>query len=352
MNKRNNTIYNKREISAFCMQISLLLTSGISIAEGIGILSDDADDKDKKKILADIKEEVDSGIRFADALKNSKAFPEYMTQMADIAETTGNLDTVMKSMADYYERDADLTDNIRKAVTYPIMLIVMLVTVLFVLFYKVMPIFEDVYSQLGASLSDVTKTAMKFGRYASLVVLILSVILAIICIIMMYGASKGSSLGLSNKIRDIFDKRSKISRYRSLSRMMSVMAMSVEVGLSTEEGFEMASKITDNKTVKDALDRCIEEAKTSTDEDPYNIWICSGIFDSMKIQMIKVGQKTGNLDEVMTRMAVEYADAADRSLENTMNRFEPTIVAILAICVGIVLLSVMLPLAGLLSSIG
>ena len=142
--------YSARELSAFCLQISLLLRAAIPLDEGLSVMAEDAADEEEKKILLHMSEEVELGSPFSVVLEQVGSYPSYVIRMAKLGEETGTLDQMMASLSEYYEKEYILMKSIKNAVTYPVIMIFMLLVVLFVLFTKVMPIFESVYEQLGA----------------------------------------------------------------------------------------------------------------------------------------------------------------------------------------------------------
>ena len=140
--------YSARELSAFCLQISLLLRAAIPLDEGLSVMAEDAADEEEKKILLHMSEEVELGSPFSVVLEQVGSYPSYVIRMAKLGEETGTLDQMMASLSEYYEKEYILMKSIKNAVTYPVIMIFMLLVVLFVLFTKVMPIFESVYEQL------------------------------------------------------------------------------------------------------------------------------------------------------------------------------------------------------------
>lgn len=159
--------YSARELSAFCLQISLLLRAAIPLDEGLSVMAEDAADEEEKKILLHMSEEVELGSPFSVVLEQVGSYPSYVIRMAKLGEETGTLDQMMASLSEYYEKEYILMKSIKNAVTYPVIMIFMLLVVLFVLFTKVMPIFESVYEQLGARLSLYPWRRRDWGAYSA-----------------------------------------------------------------------------------------------------------------------------------------------------------------------------------------
>ncbi|MFR6282281.1 MAG: type II secretion system F family protein [Lacrimispora saccharolytica] len=136
-------------LSGFCMQISILLKSAVPLYEGLSVMAEDASSPREKEILTAMSDKLRMGFPFSEAVSEAGCFPAYVTQMTVLGERTGTLDETMEHLSRFYEREYRLGENLRRAVTYPAIMIVMLLVILFILFTRVMPIFSGVYEQLG-----------------------------------------------------------------------------------------------------------------------------------------------------------------------------------------------------------
>lgn len=161
--KKKSGIYSAGNLSAFCLQVSLLLSAAVPLEEGLSVMAEDARTLQEKKLLQELAEDVELGEPLFAALERTGEFPPYVVKMAKLGHQTGTLDQIMKDLSVYYEKEFQLMRSIQNALTYPVMMIFMLLTVLFVLFTKVMPIFEGVYEQLGAQMSPLSRTAIRLG---------------------------------------------------------------------------------------------------------------------------------------------------------------------------------------------
>lgn len=342
--------YDNERLSAFCLQVSLLLDAAIPLADGLEIMAEDAAEAWEKKLLMDLSDEAAVGTPFADALEKTGAFPHYMIRLSKIGQETGNLDRVMKALSEYYDREAKQAEALKNAVTYPAMLVLMLLVVLYVLFSRVMPVFSDVYEQLGAALSPLTKAAMRFGRTASGVALAAVLVLLVLFGVLYFLSVRGIRPGFVDYLADHIWKNSKTSQAIAKRRFASVLSMTMKSGLPVDRGFSLAEEVVENSGIREQIRKC--EGLLDTGENYYDVLKSTGLFSGFHIQMIKVGSRSGHLDTMMDAIAQDYEELSEKAMDRFVSGFEPTVVAILAVCVGLVLLSVMLPLAGLLSSIG
>ena len=152
------------ELTTFCGQLALILRSGISSIEGLSIMIEDTPEGEGKKILENLLHETELTGSLYMALEAAGCFPSYMCSMTEIGEQSGRLDDVMNSLAEHYRREEILAKNIRSAVTYPLVMLGIMTAIILVLIIKVLPVFDQVYRQLGAGLTGFSGAVLKFGR--------------------------------------------------------------------------------------------------------------------------------------------------------------------------------------------
>lgn len=343
-------IYSGRELAAFCMQVSLLLKAAVPLYEGLAIMAEDAVMEQEKEMLKNLSLDVELGDPFFTAMEKAGCFPFYVVRMAKLGQQTGTLDQIMEALSDYYEKEYIMMKNIRNAITYPVMMATMLLVVLFVLFTKVMPVFEQVYIQLGVQLSPVSVAASRFGGIFSGIALLLFALVALIAAVAAVAAGAGHAFSWVEKMKDWIKRRNKTMLAVAGRRFTSVLSLTLKSGMELEKGMELAQELVDNSKIAATIKECAAQLQTGTSY--FEAMKQTGLFSGFHIQMIKVGTRSGRLDEVMNEISEDYEQQADTSIDNMIARLEPTMVAVLAIVVGLILLSVMLPLAGVLAGIG
>ena len=342
--------YSYQELSAFCLQIGLLLEAAVPLDEGLAIMAEDAGCEDEKQLLLYMAEGAELGDPFFKVLEDAGTFPRYVVRMAKLGQQSGTLDQMMKSLSDYYEKEYRLLVNVKNALTYPIMMVVMLLVVLFVLFSKVMPVFDQVYEQLGAKMSPAARSAIRLGGLFSGAALIAAAVIAL-AVFGIWAASRfGHRITLVDKMVNYVKCHSRIALAIANRRFTSVLALTLKSGMEFEKGLELAGELVDNGKVAAQIEKCGRTLETGASY--YQAMKETGLFSGFYVQMIKVGSRSGRLDAVMEEISEDFEQAADQSMDNMLARFEPTIVAVLAVSVGLVLLSVMLPLVGVLAAIG
>ena len=221
------------QIASFCTQLSLLIKAGISLQEGIHILYEDASSQAEKELLKQILEPIEEGQPLAFSLRQSDAFPQYMVEMVEIGETSGKLEEVLDSLTEYYERSENISKSIRSAVTYPMIMILMMAVVIGVLMIKVLPIFRQVFSQLGTEMSNFSQNIMDFGSIVGMIASVfIGLILLLIIIALVLRMTPSGQKTLSN----IFSRLPVIKPlYRKMAsgRFASAMALMLSSGLDT-----------------------------------------------------------------------------------------------------------------------
>lgn len=213
-----------------------------------------------------------------------------------------------------------------------------------------MPVFEQVYAQLGVQMSPLSRAASRLGGILSGAAwwylyfwLWLSPWAAI-------AAGAGKELTIAHKLMEWLKRNSKTAMAAAGRRFTAVLALTIRSGMELDKGMELARELVDNSAVAEKIDVCSE--KLQLGEGYYEAMKESGLFSSFHIQLIKVGVRSGKMDEVLQNISDDYEQQADASIDAMVARLEPTLVAVLAVAVGLILLSVMLPLAGILAGVG
>lgn len=337
------------ETAAFCSQIAMILRSGISSIEGISIMLEDTTEPEEKRLLESINTTLLKTGSLHLALEDTHAFPDYMIQMVQIGEQAGKLDEVMTSLADYYEKEAALNQTIRNAVTYPLLMIFMMILVILVLVTKVMPIFNQVFAQLGREMSGLSLGILQFGQFLSAHIIVCGIVLVLLAAGAVYllWTKRGHQMLLSFM--------GKLHGGRSLQdqigarRFASGMALTLSSGLTPAECLKLSIPLIENGAFRTRLEACSEAVTNG--EDLCETLLSNHIFSGIYAKMASIGSKTGVLEEVMNKIAGQYEEEIDNRLSRMITAIEPTLVIILSVIVGIILLSVMLPLISIMATL-
>jgi type IV pilus assembly protein PilC len=328
----------------------MILKAGIPVAEGVSMMLEDLDNREGKQILEKVHEETSMGQPLWMALEAAGYFPKYMVDMTRIGESTGKLDNVMDSLSSYYEREEELAKSIRSAVTYPLVMVAMMLVVITVLVVRVMPIFQRVFESLGSEMTGFSAGVMRFGELAGRYsFVVFAVIAALVIAFFIMRATAGGRATLDRWKATFFATRNLNAKIAS-GRFASAMSLMLSSGMDTDESLEMVGRLVDNRAMHENIESLKKQmADGATFPDALTN---AGIFSGVNARMVAVGFRTGSVDLVMEKLARRYEEEIDAQINGMIAVLEPTLVAILSVIVGVILLSVMLPLMGIMSSIG
>lgn len=337
------------ETAAFCSQIAMVLHSGISAMEGLSLMQEDITDPEEKQLLKQMDETLQATGSFYEALVCTHAFPDYMLHMVQIGEYTGRLDDVMDALALHYEREASISQAIRNAVTYPLIMVSMMLLVITVLVTKVMPIFNQVFQQLGSEMTGFSKAILNFGAAINRYSVVLIILTGLFVVLALYFTRTKNGRAAFGSFTSRFAWTKSFSEKLAACRFASGMALTLRSGLSPEECLNMVSLLIRHEDFSNKLRRCKEDMEKGGDLTRSLLEV--GIFSGIYARMASIGTKTGVLDEVMQDIADRYQEEIDQKFTSMIATLEPTLVIVLSVIVGMILLSVMLPLMGIMSSL-
>lgn len=343
------TPLSNMEVSSFCSQMAMILRSGISSMEGLSLMLEEAQDSDEKALLAIMNDTLLTTGSFYEALASSGVFPGYMLQMVQIGEAAGKTDDVMAALAAHYEREASLAQSIKNALTYPLIMVFMMVLVVLVLVTKVMPVFNQVFIQLGSEMTGFSKAVLDFGTAISRSSIVLIDILVFLVVLVLYFSRTKSGRAKFSTFSAWFAGTRGLAEKISACRFASGMYLTLSSGMSPEESLSLTEALIDNDQFKKKLDACKEEVHDG--EDLSGSLLQAGVFSGLYARMTSIGSRTGSLDEVMQDIADKYQEELDLKFTRIIGMLEPTLVILLSLIVGVILLSVMLPLVGIMSNL-
>ena len=341
------TKLNNRELFQFCEQFSIILRSGTSAIEGLAILNDDSQTERGKEILTFLYKDMEESGSLAHAMEQSGAFPASAAAYVRTGEETGCLDEVMKGLSAFYAKEIQITDQIQSAVAYPLVMLGMMTAVIVILLVKVLPVFRQVFRQLGLEMSGISGALLGIGEtlshYSTAFLVLLAAMIGFILFLVLH--PKGQEL--IRKIVCRFPGTKEIPVNLDYSRLCQCISLGIRSGLSPELCVELAGAVVSQTETREKLasiQKQLAEGYGFTEAITE-----SGLFKAMELRLISLGFQAGASDEVMEKLAEQYEEKSTDSVSHIVSILEPTIVIVLSILVGLVLLSVMMPLLGLLS---
>lgn len=334
-----------------CAELAMLLDAGLTVSDSIQVLQDDEPSKDGKEIMQVLIDALMRGDPFSVSLKGASIFPRYMVHMVEIGEKTGRLVETLNALSEYYDRQVRLSVTIKSSILYPAILLVLMVAVVLILIVQVLPMFNDVFNRLGTQMSPLAVGFMKFGGWLGNASVTIAAILVVIIIIVILSVCipklrKGLAKAFSNTwgSKGIFGKI-------ATSRFVYSMTLAMASGLDTADAINIAAAVSGgSKAVDDKHKRCVQlldSGSTLTDA------LCgSGILSLQDGKMLSIGARSGKSDVAMAEIARRSDITVHDGIDRIVGRIEPALVIISSVIVGVILLSVMLPLMGIMTSIG
>ena len=348
MLKGNQPAFRAEEISVFCEQISLILSADIPLYEGVETLESDyagtAGDAAYRVMYETVKETGS----LAAAVEAAGVFPDYMVGMVRVGEEAGQLEKVMRSLAAHYMREAQVRSSAVSAVRYPLTLICVMMLVIAVLVFEVMPVFEKAFMSLSGGMSSASSAMMRVGQMAGLIVFAVMLVLLCVCAVLVLLIWSGKKPQLKERVIGSIKPLKQLNRMVAAQKLASVMAMLLGSGFPMEQALEMLEKV---YTGEDSKARMREMADKVLDGETIASAVeGTGLFDPLHLRMIRVGFASGQADDALGKVAGLLTQEIDERMARLISLIEPVLVVVLSAMIGAMMLSVMMPLAGVLSA--
>lgn len=342
---------NNREIAAFCEQMAMILHSGITPRSGLELMLSDSKDQATKDLLQSLVDHTSKGGKFATSVAECGYFPEYVVNMVIIGEDSGKLDEVMQSLSDYYNHEEVVRDNIRSAITYPIIMVCMMVFIIIVLITKVLPLFNQVFIQLGTEMTGLSATLLHLGQSIHTYSIVLIGIFAILIIAALYLLRTTGGQRITRRMKERLPIVKDFYKNIAYGRFATGMAITLSSGLGVYKSLNMVRKIVEHNEIEAQIDAC-EKTMVDNSDTLAEALLNVGILGNLYGRMVSIGEKSGNTYEILGKIGRLYEEETERHLQTFISIIEPTLVIVLSLIVGLILLSVILPLLGVMSSLG
>ncbi len=332
-----------KDLSLFANQFGTILRAGISLIECLDILRKQTENKTLAEVIDTMFEDVQKGVTLSKSMEShKKVFPDIFINMVVSAEVSGQLDLVMKRMAEHFEKEFKLNSKIKGAMIYPIILISVSVLVTVFLLVMVLPTFVSMFSDFGVPLPLLTRTLLNVGEFFQKYwYLVFGIIFIIVFLFKRFintaeGRLKFDDIKLSLPIFGKVNKKVATTRFaRSLSTM-------INSGISIIEAMELVSKVVGNERISKGIMEAIEKTKKGNGvAEPLNEL---KIFPPMLTSMIRIGEETGNMQTMLETTADFYDEEVEVSIEAMIQLINPAILLVMAFVVGTIVLAIALPM--------
>lgn len=333
----------EKDVVLFTRQFATMIDAGLPLVQCLDILANQTDNRTFKQMLKQIKSDVESGSTFADALKkHPKTFDELFVNLIAAGEVGGILDTILNRLAAYIEKAMKLKKKVKGAMVYPIVVLVVAVAVVAVLLLFVIPIFKKMFEDMGGGLPTPTQMVIDFSDWVQSYILFIGAVVIGLTIAFnrFYATRKGRALvdDLMLRIPVIGDLIRKVA----VARFTRTLGTMIQSGVPLLDGLDIVARTAGNKTVEAAILKTrasIAEGRTIADPLAE-----SGVFPSMVVQMIAVGESTGALDAMLTKIADFYDEEVDAAVEALTSLIEPFLMIFLGGTIGGLVIAMYLPI--------
>lgn len=341
---------NKRDIAVFCRQLSVIINSGVTIIEAIEILAEQVEKKTFREVLHIVGDDVQKGKLLSRSMAAfPEVFPEFLCDMIRVGEASGALDDIMDQMANYYENEDKINRKVKSAMTYPTILAVMTVGVVVLLMVMVLPMFSSVLSEMGGDMPGITLVLMAISNF--MVQNILSIIVVVGLLILAFNSYIRTPTGRLryDAFKLVFPLTKNINIKVVTSRFARSMGILLKSGINIINAMNIMGTLIGNTAVEEKFEQCTDEVQQGRGIGESLARI--GVFPPLLIHMVQVGERTGELDQMLLRTSGFFDDEVEAAINKMTTMIEPVMIVILACVVGTILLSIFLPMLSIMNAV-
>lgn len=336
------------QISAFCTALEHLIRAGIGLGDALVLMKEGEEKAASRQMLSQMALRADEGAALSAVLRESGKFPGYVSAMIEVGEQTGKVEQTLTAVARYYEGRGRMDRYLRSALVYPASLLGVLVAVVLVLLVWVLPVFNDVYSRLGSSLTGVAGGLLTLGSALRKGMPVICGVIVLIGAVLVIKPLRGRIMAWWSRIRGDRGVHRKVLS----ARFVQAVSMAVSSGMSDLQALEQACKLAEGegKTFQTRCEKCrtaLENSKTLSDALYENDFL-----HASDRRLLHAGVRSGKGEAVLQKISEGLLGQSEEALERRTGRIEPMVVALACVLIGTVLLSVMLPLMHIMTAIG
>jgi len=342
---------NYLEIASFCQELAWLVHSGVRVGDGLHLLAEEEKEEAWKHCLTTMAEQADDGLQLSEIIKNAGCFPIYVQGILNVGETTGRLEESLHALTKYYQSRERLNNRVRGALLYPSILLLLMLVVIVILLTQVLPVFQSVFTSLGGELGGLAGGLLTLGVWMNKIMPVLLVLVAAaVGLVIAFSVSAA----FREKVLGFWRKKSGdkgVMRKMNDAGFAQAISMGLSSGLPLEDTMELAAEVLND--VPEAKERCMNCKEELLSGIPLaDALKKADVFPPAMCRLLSLGMQSGNGDAVMEEIADRLSEEADAALTSKVEKLEPTLVLITSVLVGIILLSVMLPLMNIMETIG
>ena len=340
-----------KDIAIFTRQFSVMIDAGLPLVQCLDILGQQQENKALQKIILQVRQDVEAGSALAEAMrKHPQAFDDLYVNMVAAGEAGGILDTILQRLAKYIEKAVKLRTQVRSALMYPVAVIAIAIIVVYVILWKVIPVFATLFEGLGTSLPWLTQVVVNISNFlGQFWWLIFLVVFGVVFALRQYYQTDAGRYQI-----DKFLLRTPVFggllRKIAVARFCRTLATLLSSGVAILESLDITARTSGNAVLEEAIlhvRKEVEEGKSLA--EPLTR---TQQFPPMVCQMIGVGEQTGAMDAMLSKIADFYEDEVDAAVDGMLALMEPILITFLGVVIGTIVVAMYLPMFTLISEIG
>ena len=339
----------QKDFVVFLRQFATLIEAGILLVNAIDLLTEQTESVALKEALVGISEDVKEGKSLSESMDLYPAlFPKLLVQMIKSGEVSGNLQEVLDRMATYYEKQYNLKQKISSALTYPIVVSIFAIVITIFLLVGIVPIFGDMYASMGEELPFITQMVLGLSAAIQKFWWIFALMILGLFYVFQQMRKKDSGVYFLDNLSLKLPVVGSFIQKAVLARMTQTLSSLLNSSVPILQAIDVTSDVVGNKVVEDVL----QDARKSLErgESLAKPMEESWVFPPLIIQMIHVGEESGALDEMLLKVANIYEQEVNEASDKLQSLIEPILIIFLAVIVGFIVLSIVVPMFGLFNS--
>lgn len=339
------------EISLFSRELAMVINSDISIQEGLDLIKVQSNEKAIADLCSRIKENINSGKSLKQCIElEEETLSPYFVKMIGIGADSGNIDIMLNRISDSYEKDSKISRKIRSAITYPIILTLLMLGVVVLLIIEVIPLFNDILQSLGGEVNPFSKSIINTGIFLGDNILIIAGVIAFIYVVYKIFSRISRFQNFFDQLKLTLPFRKGIELTYHSVIISKNLAMLIRSGIALALSFDMIKPIINNNIIKKKLD--MASALLKNEQDINLAFEKLDMFPNIYRRMFQVAHRTGHLDEVLDQAADKMEEQLDYRLDKLTTVLEPALIILISLIVGVILISIIFPVIEIMNSIG
>ncbi len=345
---KNTGRVKTKDLTVFSHMFASMIDAGISLVECLNIIQEETEHPKLKEVLRGVQEDIETGTSLSESLmRYPKVFPTLYCQLVKAGETGGVLDKVLNQLADHYERQDEINGKVKAALYYPIVILSVAILIVIFLMVVVVPTFVNMFSEMGGTLPLPTRILLGISTFLTQFWWIIIIVIAsLISFFYIYKRSPKGQYQLDKLILKVPAVGTMMTKVL-ISRFSSTLSILLSSGVDLLSSLNIVEEVVGNKVYSEMLidtrgqiREGISFARPLAD---------SPLFPGMVVQMVKIGEESGNLEKMLSKITTFYNREVESAVESTIALIEPVMIIFLAVIVGFIVISIMMPMFSMLS---